>query len=105
MMKYSKSIIIIMTINILIAFVLIYIGHQTRNLEISNLSLKHKIDEKEHTININQIEFSLHNDNKYLKKLFSIYETDLEKTELSNIISLSEFSNFEKKEIFKVGFK
>ena len=94
-----------MTINIFIALILIYIGHQTRNLEISNLILKNKIDEKEHIININQIEFSLHNNNKYLKKLFSIYETDLEKTELSNIISLSEFSNFEKKEIFKVGFK
>ena len=94
-----------MMINIFIAFVLIYTGHQTRNLEIYNLSLKNKIDEKEHTININQIEFSLYNDNKYLKKLFSIYETDLEKKELSNIISLSEFSNFEKKEIFKVGFK
>ena len=105
MMKYSKSIITIMTINILIAFVLIYIGHQTRNLEISNLSLKHKIDQKEQAININQIEFNLYNDNKYLKKLFSIYETNLEKTELSNIISLSEFSNLEKKEIFKVGFK
>jgi len=105
MMKYSKSIITIMTINILIAFILIYIGHQTRNLEISNLSLKHKIDQKEQAININQIEFTLYNDNNYLKKLFSIYETDLEKTELSNIISLSEFSNFEKKEIFKVGFK
>ena len=94
-----------MALNIFIVFVLIYIGHQTRNLEISNSSLKHKIDEKEHAININQIEFSLYNDNKYLKKLFSIYETDLEKKELSNIISLSEFSNFEKKDIFKVGFK
>ena len=94
-----------MTINILFALVLIYVGHQTRNLEISNLSLKHKIDEKEHTININQIEFSLYNDNNYLKKLFSIYQADLEKKELSNIVSLSEFSNFEKKEIFKIGFK
>ena len=94
-----------MTINIFVAFVLIYIGHQTRNLEISNLSLKHKIDKKEHSININQIEFSLHNDNKYLKKLFSIYGADLEEKELTNIISLSEFSNFEKKEILKVGFK
>ena len=105
MMKYSKSIIIIMMINIFIAFVLIYIGHQTRNLELSNLSLKNKIHEKENAINVNQIEFSLHNDNKYLKKLFSIYKTDLEKKELSNIISLSEFSNLEKKEFFKVGFK
>ena len=104
-MKYSKSIITIITINILIAFVLIYIGHKTRNLEISNSSLKHKIDQKEQAININQIEFTLYNDNNYLKKLFSIYETDLENTELSNIISLSEFSNFEKKGIFKVGFK
>ena len=94
-----------MMINILIAFVLIYIGHQTRSLELSNLSLKNKIHEKEHVINVNQIEFSLHNDNKYLKKLFSIYEKNLEKNELSNIISLSEFSNFEKKEILKVGYK
>ena len=94
-----------MTINILIAFVLIYIGHKTRNLEISNSNLKHKIDQKEQSININQIEFSLHNDNKYLKKLFSIYETDLEKKEISNIINLSEFSKFEKKEIFKVVYK
>ena len=92
-----------MTINILIAFVLIYVGHQTRNLEISNLTLKHKIDEKENAININQIEFSLHNDNKYLKKLFSIYDTDLDNKELSNILSLSEFSNLENKEIYKVG--
>ena len=105
MIKYSKSIIVLMFINILIAFVLIFIGNKTRNLEISNLTLKNKIDEKEHTININQIEFSLHNDNKYLKKLFSIYDTDLENKELSNIVSLSEFSNFEKKEIFKIGFK
>jgi len=104
-MKYSKLIIVIMTINIFIALVLIYVGHQTRNLEIANLTLKHKINEKEYKININQIEFSLHNDNKYLKKLFSIYETDLDKKELLNIISLSEFSNFEKKDIFKVGFK
>ena len=94
-----------MTINIFIALILIYIGHQTRNLEISNLILKNKIDEKEHIININQIEFSLHNNNKYLKKLFSIYETDLEKKELLNIISLTEFSNSANKDIFKVGFK
>ena len=104
-MKYSKSIIIIMIINILIAFFLIYIGHQTRNLEISSSNLKHKIDQKEQAININQIEFSLHNDNKYLKKLFSIYDTDLDNKELSNILSLSEFSNLENKEIYKVGFK
>ena len=92
-----------MIINILIVFFLIYIGHQTRTLEISNLSLKNKIDEKKYAININQIEFSLHNNNKYLKKLFSIYDTDLENKELSNILSLSEFSNIENTEIFKVG--
>ena len=71
-----------MTINILIAFVLIYIGHQTRNLEISNLSLKHKIDQKKQEININQIEFSLYNDNNYLNptlkiSFFSKFENSL----------------------------
>ena len=105
MIKYSKSIIVIMIINILIAFVLIYIGHQTRSLEVINFSLKHKIDEKKQAININQIEFALHNDNKYLKKLFSLYQTDLVKKESSNIISLKELSNIESKEILKVGFK
>ena len=104
-MKYSKSIITVMFINIIIAFILIFVGHQTRNLEKINLNLAHKIGEKKQEININQIEFALHNDNKYLKKLFSLYKSDLNKTESSKIIRLSEFSSFDQKEILKVGFK
>ena len=94
-----------MTTNILIAFVLIFISHQTRNFEVVNLKLIDQIGKKKQQININQIEFALHNDHKYLKKLFSLYLKDFNNKKLSNVISISEFSNFKKKEFFKVGFK
>jgi len=104
-MKYSKLIIVVMFFNFVIAFVLIFVGHQTRNLEKFNSNLTQKIEKKNHEININQIEFALHNDNEYLKKLYFLYQSDLEKKELSKIIRLSEFVNINKKKILKVGFK
>jgi len=99
-----------MFINITIAFFLIFVGHQTRNLEKINMKLLHKIDQKHQEININQIEFALHNDNKYLKKLYSIYKSDLDKSDLnkknsSNIFKLNDFLNFEHSSFIKVGFK
>ncbi len=94
-----------MSINIIIALVLIFVGHKSRNIEMANDHLKHKILETKQEININQIELALHNDNNYLKKLYSIYENKLEEKENLNIVRLSEFSNSDNKEIFKVGFK
>jgi len=104
-MKYSKSIIFLMSINIIIAFILIFIGRETRNIEMSNDNLKHKIQEIKQEININQIEFTLHNDNKYLKKLFVIYHPHIQKKNTLNIIKLSDLSNIKNKEILKVDFK
>ena len=46
---------------------------------MSNDNLKHKMQEIKQYININQIEFTLHNDNKYLKKLFVIYHPHIQK--------------------------
>ena len=43
-MKYSKSILVLMIINIFTALILIFIGHQTRNLEIINISLIENIN-------------------------------------------------------------
>ena len=81
-----------MTINILIAFVLIYIGHQTRNLEIANLNLKHKIKEKNQSININQIEFSLYNDKDLKIKWITKRPIISKRDKFSN-----SFSEFKKK--------
>ena len=54
-----------MFINIIIAFFLIFLGHQTRKLEIVNKETINKIYSINHEIKINQMEFALHNDNKY----------------------------------------
>ena len=104
-MKYSKSILVLMIINIFTALILIFIGHQTRNLEIINSSLIENIDKKKQEININQIEYSLHNDNKYLEKLFSIYQSETYQNNQTKVINLSEFSNYNNKKILKVKLK
>ena len=56
-------------------------------------------------ININQSEFALHNDNDYLIKLYFLYNENIENKESSNLVSLSEFSKFQNKEIIIVGLK
>ena len=63
---------------------------------------KEKIINEE--ININQLEFTYHNDNDYLMKLFSLYHSDIEKKQ-SQIIKVSEFLSIEKEKTFKVKYK
>ncbi len=104
-MKYTKSIFILMSINIVIAFFLVFIGHQSRDLEIQNKKLLYNIDKTKQKININQIELALHNDNEYLKKLYSIYQNDLEIKKSSKIFKLSELNKINNKEFFRVQYK
>ena len=104
-MKYSKSIIIIMFINIIIAFFVIFLGHQTRRLEIVNNETMNKIYSVNQEIKINQMEFALHNDNQYLKKLYSIYQGNIDRKMPVTIIKLSELSSFKNQEIYKVNFE
>ena len=94
-----------MFINITIAFFLIFLGHKTRKLEIVSKETMKEINLINHEININQIELTLHNDNQYLKKLYSIYKDNFNKTEPSTIIKLSELSSFKNKEVYKVNFE
>ncbi len=94
-----------MFINIIIAFFLIFLGHQTRRLEIVNNETINEINSINEEIKINQIEFALHNDNRYLRKLYSIYQGDYKKTEPSTIIKLSELSNVKNKEVYKANFE
>ena len=87
------------------AFFLVFIGHQSRYLEIENNKLLYNIEETKHKININQIELALHNDNEYLKKIYSIYQNDFEIKESSKIFKLSELIKVDNKEVFKVQYK
>ena len=104
-MKYSKSIIIIMFINIIIAFFVIFLGHQTRRLEIVNNETMNKIYSVNQEIKINQMEFALHNDNQYLKKLYSIYQGNIDRKMPVTIIKLSELSSLKNEEVYKVNFE
>tara|TARA_B100000029_G_C16905420_1_gene715725 strand:- start:171 stop:455 length:285 start_codon:yes stop_codon:yes gene_type:complete len=94
-----------MFINITIAFFLIFIGHETRKIEIENKNIIEQIHSVNESININQIEFVLHNDIEYLKKLYLIYQGSLIKSQNSKIIKLSDLSNFKNKEIYQVNFE
>ena len=94
-----------MLINIIIALFLIFLGHQTRKLEIVNTEIINEINSINHEIKINQMEFALHNDNQYLKKLYSIYQDDLDSKMPVTIIKLSELSSFKNQGIYKVNFK
>ena len=104
-MKYSKSIFILMFINILTAFFLVFISHQSRYLEIKNKKLLSSIQETKNEININQIELTLHNDSKYLKKLYSIYQGNIDRKMPVTIIKLSELSSLKNEEVYKVNFE
>ena len=94
-----------MSINIIFAFFSIFIGNKTTNLENMNEELVFKIKKIEEELNINQIELAIYNDNNYLRKLDSIYNSNQNKLNKNNVISFSEFSNIKNKELLKAGLK
>ena len=94
-----------MFINIIISFFVIFLGHQTRRLEIVNNETMNKIYSVNQEIKINQMEFALHNDNQYLKKLYSIYQGNIDRKMPVTIIKLSELSSLKNEEVYKVNFE
>ena len=94
-----------MFINIIIAFFVIFLGHQTRRLEIVNNETMNKIYSVNQEIKINQMEFALHNDNQYLKKLYSIYQGNIDRKMPVTIIKLSELSSLKNEEVYKANFE
>ena len=103
-MKYSKQIIVLMTINIMIAFLMIFIGHNTRKIELSNNTLINDINKKKEEINVNQIEYSYHNNLQYLKKIYSLYFNKIENKQITKIYSLQELLNEDQKNVFLIDY-
>jgi len=104
-MKYTKQIVILMVINLVIAFLLIYVGHITRELELSNFKLKKEINKTEQKININKIEYTFHNNTAYLKKIYELYNPSIEEEKNNIVISLSDFSKIKREDILLVNLK
>ena len=93
-----------MTVNLIIAFLLIYIGHQARQVEILNSDLKTSISKLKQDIIISKIEFTFHNNSEYLKKLYELYIKDIDKNHENIILSFNDFSSQDNNNIFLVDY-
>jgi len=99
-MKYLTAIAILLGINLVSVVTLLYFSSIAKEIEKENKILEMQILEFNKQLKINEVEFALHNQRSYLKKLQKIYfDTDnidsfkntrinlidFEKKELSNI--------------------
>ena len=103
-MKYLTAIAILLGINLVSVVTLLYFSSIAKEIEKENKILEMQILEFNKQLKINEVEFALHNQRSYLKKLQKIYfDTDdidsfentrinlidFEKKELSNIYMVS----------------
>ena len=91
-MKYTKSIVAFLFLNLLLVFSMIFIANKTREIEKNNNNLKTKISKVTEDVKINKIELITHQNSSYLKKLYSIYFKDFKRSSNPNLILLQEFS-------------
>ena len=103
-MKYTKQIVILMSVNLIIAFLLIFIGHNSRQIEITNSNLESSINQLKKEIVINKIEYTFHNNSEYLKKLYELYNQKIEYNHENIILSFNDFSSKDKNNIFFVDY-
>ena len=104
-MKYTKQIVFLLFINLIIVFLSIFIGNLTRELEITNNKIKLQIENEKEQLQINKIEFSFYNNSDYLRKLHNIYFSVDEVYPEKNILSFSNISDITKERVFLVNIK
>ena len=103
-MKYTKQIVILMLVNLIIAFLLIFIGLNSRQIEITNSDLETSINQLKKEIVINKIEYTFHNNSEYLKKLYELYKQKIDDNHNNIILSFNDFSSKDKNNIFLVDY-
>ena len=91
-MKYTKSIIVFLFINLLLVFSMIFIANKTRNIEKKNNYLLNEISKTNKNIKINKIELTIHQNSSYLKKLYSLYYSKNLKYNSPKIVSINDIS-------------
>ena len=103
-MKYSKAILPFFVLSIFIIILLLYFANITRKIEKETYQLSIKIKNIHEQIDINEIEYSLHNSYEYLNKLRMVYFQNSINKDFDNRLSFSELTNNSAK-ILKVGTK
>ena len=104
-MKYSKQIVFLLSINLIVVFLSIFSGNLTRKLEVTNHQIKLNIEKEIEQLQVNKIEFSFYNNSDYLRKLHNIYFYVDETYPEKNILSLSNVSDITKERFFLVNIK
>ena len=104
-MKYSKQIVFLLFINLIIVFLSIFSGNLTRKLEITNNQMKFNIKKETEQLKVNKIEFSFYNNSDYLIRLHNIYFSIDENYPEKNILSLSNISDITKERVFLVNIE
>ena len=104
-MKYTKQIVFLLFINLIIVFLSIFSGNLTRKLELTNNKIKLNIEKEKEQLLINKIEFSFYNNSDYLKKLHNIYFSLEEDHPEKKIVSLSNISDINKERLILVNIK
>ena len=104
-MKYSKQIVFLLLINLIVVFLSIFSGNLTRKLEVTNNQIRLNIEKEIEQLQVNKIEFSYYNNSNYMRKLHNIYFSVDEQYPEKNILSLSNISDITKERIFLVNIK
>ena len=104
-MKYSKQIVFLLVINLIVIFLSIFSGNLTRKLEITNHQIKLNIEKEIEQLQVNKIEFSFYNNSDYLRKLHNIYFFIDEIYPEKKILSFSNISDITKERVFLVNIK
>ena len=92
-MKYTKSIIFFLFLNVVLVFSMIFIANNTREIEKNNVYLKMKISKISENIKINKIELATHQNSSYLKTLYELYFYETQNKNLPRIVKMEELSN------------
>ena len=95
-MRYTKQIIFLLFLNLIIVLLSIFIGNYTRQLELVNNKLKQSIENETEQLTVNSLEYSLHSSPIYLKKLHSLYfsyEEDFPKNKIISLKAISDINN------------
>ena len=103
-MKYLTAITSLIIINLLAIAFLLYFGNLTRLIEEQNDKLSKKITLLENQLKINEVEYTMHNNYSYLKKLKNIYfESEDKIFSNNNRLTLKDFKNKGLQNVYKVS--
>ena len=103
-MKYFTAIATLLFLNILTVITLLYFSSISQEIEKENKLLEIQISKSNQQLKINEVEFSLHNQRSYLKKLQKIYfDNNNINLHENTRINLKDFENKELINIYMVS--